>query len=415
MAWAARKVSLLLLTLCCATGHAQEVTLIGVGSLPGDATDLSGLSGTTLDGTPHNRLGGLGSAIAYTGNGNLYVVASDRGPQDGASDFQCRLHLLNIVVEPEAQTPVRLRLASTVLLRDEQGRPLVGSLQALDPSAPQRSLRFDPEGVRVGPAGTFFVSDEYGPWIWEFDRSGRRLRSLPVPAKWQPAHPSARPQEELPPRNLQGRQPNRGLEGLAITPDGQRLLAILQSPLIQDGALDAGNRRIGVHVRMLQFDLAEGQSKEFVYPLEDPGNGVSEILAINSEQFLVLERDGKAGLQARCKKVFRIDTRSATDVRSRDRLPSSPPLPADIRPVKKELFLDLLDPRFGLAADSLPEKFEGLAFGPDLPDGRRLLLVTVDNDFVPSLPNLIYAFAVERAALPGFQPQRFQQLLGAEP
>lgn len=34
------------------------------------------------------------------------------------------------------------------------------------------TLRFDPEGIRVGPNGTFFVSDEYGPYLFEFDRQG---------------------------------------------------------------------------------------------------------------------------------------------------------------------------------------------------------------------------------------------------
>ena len=52
-------------------------------------------------------------------------------------------------------------------------------------------------------------------------------------------------------------------------------------------------------------------------------------------------------------------------------------------------------------------KFEGLAFGPDLPDGRRLLLVTADNDFLPDQPFRLYAFAVGRADLPGYRPQEF--------
>ena len=51
----------------------------------------------------------------------------------------------------------------------------------------------------------------------------------------------------------------------------------------------------------------------------------------------------------------------------------------------------------------MPEKIEGLAFGPDLEDGRRLLLVTSDNDFVSQNPSYIYAFAVPRKALEAHQ------------
>jgi hypothetical protein len=44
----------------------------------------------------------------------------------------------------------------------------------------------------------------------------------------------------------------------------------------------------------------------------------------------------------------------------------------------------------------LPEKFEGMTFGPDLPDGRRLLLITADNDFIASAPLRVYAFALDK-------------------
>ena len=51
-------------------------------------------------------------------------------------------------------------------------------------------------------------------------------------------------------------------------------------------------------------------------------------------------------------------------------------LPPGTKPVAKRLFLDFLDPKFGLAGSDFPEKIEGLTWGPDLPDGRRLLVVT---------------------------------------
>ena len=51
----------------------------------GFAKDQSGLTGLLEDGvTPHNLLGGLGSALAYTGRGQRYIATPDRGPADGA-------------------------------------------------------------------------------------------------------------------------------------------------------------------------------------------------------------------------------------------------------------------------------------------------------------------------------------------
>ncbi len=73
-------------------------------------------------------------------------------------------------------------------------------------------------------------------------------------------------------------------------------------------------------------------------------------------------------------------------------------------PASKAPYLDLLDPAFGLAGSNFPEKIEGLAFGPDLADGRHLLLVTSDNDFVATQPTRFFAFALDN--LPEYQAQQ---------
>jgi hypothetical protein len=69
----------------------------------------------------------------------------------------------------------------------------------------------------------------------------------------------------------------------------------------------------------------------------------------------------------------------------------------------KTLFIDLLDPVFSLAA-TIPEKIEGLAWGPDLPDSRHLLYVISDNDLNPSLATQIYAFAIDPSLI-NLEPQ----------
>src|SRR5262245_27357945 len=163
-----------------------EITYLGKAVIPGTAKDLSGMKDTSGEGTPANRLGGMGSAIAYTGRGNRYVLVSDRGPADGASDFVCRFHYFDITVSTDARVPVRAKLVSTKLLTTEKGERLVGSLGAFDAEHPEKSLRFDPEGARVGRNGNVFISDEYGPWICEFSPEGKRLRTLKVPPRFQP-------------------------------------------------------------------------------------------------------------------------------------------------------------------------------------------------------------------------------------
>ena len=78
------------------------------------------------------------------------------------------------------------------------------------------------------PDGTFWVSDEYGPYITHFDATGKQIARLS-------------PLDGSLPVELQNRVINRGMEGLTITPDGNTLVGIMQSALQQPdiGSLNA--------------------------------------------------------------------------------------------------------------------------------------------------------------------------------
>jgi len=375
--------------------------LIAKGSVSASAKDGLDVTPLTLaDGTPHNQMGAFGSAIAYTGIGNLYVVTPDRGPNDGAVPFATRYYQIELSVAGGVVTTL-FRGGAT--LKKQPGDPFVGLATAFDATNSPESHRFDPEGVRVTPRGTLFVSDEYGPFLYEFDASGNRLRALPVPPKFLIQKPGLE-DRELPPFNASGRIPNRGMEGLAIRPDGSKLYGVMQSPLMQDGALNSSNKRIGTNNRILEIDLATGATREFLYRMEDKSHGVNEIVAVNDHQFLVLERDGDGGISARFKKLFLVDIAGASDISEIASLPSTG-TPAGVTPVTKWPFLDLLAPAYALAGPTFPEKIEGIAFGPDQPDGSHLLLVTHDNDFLAGEPTQIFAFSIAPSALPAWQAQ----------
>src|SRR5262249_41645536 len=157
---------------------------------------------------------------------------------------------------------------------------------------PLDTLRLDPEGVTLANDGTFFVSDEYGPYIFNFDLFGHLIRRIPVPKKFtlDLFHPRATGHQtgdidsagnslELYTQfNQTGRQANRGMEGLAITPDGRMLVGIMQNALLQDNALTFDPStglpsRTGVNNRVLTVDLKTGVTHEYVYPLEAVNQG----------------------------------------------------------------------------------------------------------------------------------------------
>src|SRR5262249_31998636 len=97
--------------------------------------------------------------------------------------------------------------------------------------------------------------------------------------------------------------------------------------------------------------------------LDSKSNGVNEILAVNDHEFLVIERDGNAGTAAAFKKIFHIDIAEASDIRAVATLPQTG-TPVGVTPVSKDLFIDLLDPAFGLVGETFPEKIEGPGLRP---------------------------------------------------
>ena len=394
------------------------ITLIGKGLVSGSALDKSGLTGVICQaGVPANCVpkaifGGFGSDITYTGHDDVFVAAPDRGPFDGLTNvpYLNRVHFLHITTELDEPFPnIHTLLLDTRLLKNEFNQTFVGAAGSFVANNDVATLRLDPEGIRVSATGTFFVSDEYGPYVFEFDRQGHLLSRINVPARFAIANPSADVNTELL-GNSSGRQANRGMEGLAISPDGSTLFGIMQSALLQDHGLNPGTTdRLGLNNRILKIDLATNQTHEYVYVLEaiNRGQGVSEILAINDHEFLVIERDNRSNLQTppqapTRKKIYKIDITGATDVSEVDSLPAGA-LPATIVPVQKTLFIDLLDPDLNLAP-TIAEKIEGLAWGPDLPDGRHVLYVISDNDLNPALATQIYSFAIDPSLL-NFQQQ----------
>ena len=169
------------------------VQYFGVGAIAGDSLDLSRLDGVlcqrddSANCIPKATLGGFGSGITYTGHDNVFLAVPDRGPFDGrttlGTPYVNRFHFLHMVVDVGAPFPnIRATLLDTRFLKSGNKR-LVGDSSSFD-ADPLATIRFDPEGVRVGPNRTFFVADEYGPYVYEFDRDGYLIRRLPVPVKF---------------------------------------------------------------------------------------------------------------------------------------------------------------------------------------------------------------------------------------
>lgn len=439
--------AILLFSALAALPAQASVVLLARGTLNG-TSDRSGLAGTLENGLPANILGGLGSGLTYAG-GNTFLAVPDRGPNatpynaavDDTVSYISRFHTLTLELTqsnsgslPFTLTPT---LNSTTLLSSgdplnygsgaglgtqKNGQPL-GSGAPAQNSAGQYYFtgrsdnygagnsgnplngRFDPESIRVSNDGkSVFISDEYGPYVRQFDRAtGKLIKTFALPANLDVATLSPKGKTETT-VNTSGRTDNKGMEGLAITPDGKTLVGIMQAALIQDAASSSTKKM----VRIVTIDIATGATKEFGYMLT-AGSGVSEITAINDHEFLVDERDGAGlgdGSTAVAKRLFKIDLTNAQDITG---LSGSA---AAAKAVGKTSFLDLVSAlnANGILSDQIPAKLEGVTFGQDVTYNGGLyhtLYVANDNDFLPDTagPNQFYVFGFTDADLPGLVRQ----------
>jgi hypothetical protein len=419
------------------------------GSTAGQYADLSGLTGTLENGYPENILGGLGSGLAYAGNGTFLAVP-DRGPNakvfnakvDNTVTFIPRFHTIAMALAPSAAgSPLPMTLTpslkSTTLfwnatplvygtgagLDVPAGAPKENTAQkfyftgrsdgfdATKDSCNTADARFDLESIRVANDGkSVFVSDEYGPYVYQIDQqTGQRIKAFTMPANLCSPGSVLSPvgQNEIDNAKV-GRVANKGMEGLAITPDGTTLVGVIQAPLEQDAAVAASKKLL----RLVAIDIASGATKEYGYLLTD-GSGVSDIVAVNNHEFLLDERDGSGlgnGDAAKIKKLYKIDIANAADITS---LSGQAAVDAA---VKKTQFLDIAGALLasGTKAEQIPSKIEGVAFGPDVAVNgamRHTLFIANDNDFEveESGTNMFYVFAFTDADLPNYVPQALAQ------
>ncbi len=443
-------LNLLLASVLAAPSAHATVMLLADGSLTGSSAglnaDLSGLTGTLENGLPANILGGLGSGIAYAG-GNTFLAVPDRGPNatpynsavDDTVSYINRVQTvsMSLTATPGSSLPFSLTptLTNTTLLSSSaplnygSGAGLGNKIDGVTPigsGAPAQNTagkyyftgrsdnygsgnsgnpsnaRFDPESIRVAPDGkSVYISDEYGPYVRQFDRTtGQLIKTFALPGNLDVANLSPVGNTEIN-GNTTGRVANKGMEGLAITPDGKTLVGIMQAPLEQDAKK---------FLRIVTVDIATGTTHEYGYKLTT-GSGVSDIVAINSHQFLVDERDGSGlgnGDKAVVKQMFVIDITGAQDITSVSKASGTTPAIAKSGP-----FLDLVSVlnANGISSANIPAKIEGLSFGQDVTlngQTEHTLWVANDNDFVPGSagPNQFFVFGFQDGDLPGYAPEQ---------
>jgi 3-phytase len=352
--------SLPALTGASAAGQVQGVRLdfIGERELP----NAMAFQGTTV--------GGL-SAISYDARtGSYYVISDDRSQTGPARFYTARLDFADSsltgveltgthpLLRPDGTTYPPTSTATSTVAPDPEGI-------AVDPR--DGSLAWTSEGERIVPAdGPAVLGD---PWIRRATTTGEYTGQLPLPPQLHMNSQSTGPRR------------NQTLEGVTFTPDGRQLVTAMEDPLYQDG--DDPTPAHGALTRLTVHDARTGlPTAQYAYPLEPlfatppdgstDTNGVSDLVALGHDRFLVLERASIYSANDWKARIFLVDLHGATDVLGRDALADGP-----VRPVRKTLVTDLSD----IAGLPRVDNVEGITLGPRLPDGRRTVVLVSDDNF----------------------------------
>ena len=315
------------------------------------------------------QLGGLSGLTYDPGCGLFYALTDDRGYLAPPRVYALKLELIGPTVRP----------LEVITLRNERGEVFAdGDL--------------DPEAVALAGNGSLWVASEgeahrsVPPRIIAFRLDGSMLHELEIPSAYLPA-------------DGRGVRSNHGFEGLSVSPDGSRIIAAVESALVQDGP--NADLDHGAVVRLVVFDPVTRRAvSERAYQVEAVPDeprpptgyrsiGVSEILALDERRVLVVERSFSAGV-GNTVRIFLVDLETGDDITG------VASMPKDVNPVSKSLVADLAE----LGID--PDNLEGLSLGPALPDGRPTLVMVADNNFQPD----VQANQLLVLALSGVDPPR---------
>lgn len=333
---------------------------------------------------------GFGSALTYIGKDELgqlsFLGLSDRGPNGDAPSYESQNQVLagKFFPTPDFNPQVALIKISSngnafiekiIKLKNKDGSPLSGlplnksklgftgeyALTEDFSILPYDNNGIDPEGLALDAQGNMWISDEYGPFVLKFSKDGV-LQEKYAPGQGLPDI-------------LKYRTPNRGAEGITITPQGT--IVLIEQSILNLKKNNQSSAKTASFCRVIFKDASSNSTKTYAYPIDfdtykKPGAAkLGDIVALNEHEFLIIEQGKQNGKMANL--IYKVDFKGAEDISTKLIQGLEPEFFNDggqIKMAHKTLLLDLKD--IGWQA----EKAEGLTVIDD-----HTLAIINDNDF----------------------------------
>ncbi|MGO4957831.1 esterase-like activity of phytase family protein [Luteococcus sp. Sow4_B9] len=314
------------------------------------------------------------SAMAEIGDGSFWGLPDNGfGSKANSDDFLLRVYKVKPQWETADGGKGEIKVQKFVQLRDPNhlaGFPIVNE------HTKKRLLTgadFDVESLVVNKDGSFWIGEEFGPFLLHFSADGVLLRKpvpMPVPGKASAAgvelvksasNPHLAKGEEANLRN------SKGFEALAASQNGRFLYPILE------GYLNGDDKRTRI---ISQFDTRTNRytGRTWKYQADTDDNLVGDAFMTDGKKMLIVERDDFWGAESVTKRVYEINLNKV----EKDGF------------LRKELVVDLLkiDNPDGIGMETFPGHgvvktftfpFQSVETVVRLKDGR--LLIANDNNY----------------------------------
>ena len=281
------------------------------------------------------------------------------GGKWNSSDYHLCIYLFDVRPRTEAGTDSRNALQAVIELSDP-ARYFPWRLA--DENSPERlltGLDADPESLVAMPDESFWIGDEFGPWLLHFSIDGELLGPpVELPENVRSAdHPLVITHADIP-----RLAHSRGLEAMDLASDNKTLVSILEGTVGGDAPK---------HLRVQRYDTAAGKwlAPTLIYELDADTVSVTDMSLIEGNRFVVIERDDSQGDAARAKRVYSIDLDRA--------------VPG--KPLQKKLVIDLLaignSHGLVLTTPGAPFRFPYLTIESIQVLDRKHVVVVNDNNY----------------------------------
>jgi len=219
------------------------------------------------------------------------------GSKWNSSDYRLCVYLFDVRPRTQTGPDSRAALQAVIELSDPAKFFPWRLTDENDPERPLTGSDADPESLVALPDETFWIGDEFGPWLLHFSVDGDLL-SPPV---------------ELPDGALSSDHPrvvahaaqakiehSRGFEAMDLAGDGKTLVTILEGTV-------AGDPPRSLRVQRYDTAVQKWLPGTLIYELDPDTVSVTDLSRVEGNRFVVIERDDLEGDAAKAKRVYEID------------------------------------------------------------------------------------------------------------